>query len=139
MSRHPGRCRGGRAVFVRGSAHRVSVAWRWKVVLRKLPIGLMGDFATDEEHERLMARPRPGDFAVVDTGTRAPLLIQLVKKLSRGGFIMFDHAVICSRVRGGTIYIVEAMPSGARETVWHYADHDHLWSTGHVKTSAKAG
>jgi hypothetical protein len=94
---------------------------------------------TAEEHERLMTRPRPGDFAVVDTGRRAPLLIYLGKRLSRGGFIMFDHAVICSRVRSGRIYIVEAMPGGARENVWHYGDHDHLWSTGLVKTSAKAG
>jgi hypothetical protein len=94
---------------------------------------------TAEEHERLMALPRPGDFAVVDTGRRAPPLIYLGKRLSRGGFIMFDHAVICSRVRRGTIYIVEAMPGGAKENVWHYDDHDHLWSTGLVKTSAKAG
>ena len=94
---------------------------------------------TQEEHERLMTRPRPGDFAVVDTGKRAPWLIQLGKRLSRGGFMMFDHAVICSRVRRGTIYIVEAMPSGAKENVWHYDDHDHLWSTGLVKTSTKAG
>jgi len=53
---------------------------------------------------------------------------------------MFDHAVICSRVlRDGTVYIVEAMRGGARENVWHYDDHDHLWSTGLVKTSTKAG
>ena len=53
---------------------------------------------------------------------------------------MFDHAVICSRVRrDGTVYIVEATPNGAKENVWHYDDHDHLWSTGLVKTSAKAG
>jgi len=105
----------------------------------KLPTGFIGDFVTDAEHERLMTRPRPGDFAVVDTRRRAPLLTYLGKRLSRGGFLMFDHAVICSRVRSGTIYIVEAMPSGAKETVWHYDDHDHLWSTGLVKTSTKAG
>lgn len=53
---------------------------------------------------------------------------------------MFDHAVICSRVRrDGTVYIVEAMPAGAHEVTWHYAGHDHLWSTGLVKTSPKAG
>jgi hypothetical protein len=84
--------------------------------------------------------PRPGDFAVVDTVTRASRLIQLGKVLSHRGFSMFDHAVICSRVRrDGTVYIVEAMPGGAKETVWHYDDHDHLWSTGIVKTSTKAG
>jgi hypothetical protein len=110
-----------------------------KLCPAKLPTGLIGGFVTDEERERLMRRPRPGDFAVVDTGRRAPRLIQLGKRLSRGGFMMFDHAVICSRVRGGTIYIVEAMPSGAKENVWHYDDHDHLWSTGVVKTSTKAG
>jgi hypothetical protein len=92
-----------------------------------------------EEYERLMTRPRPGDFAVVDTRTRASLLIRLGKGLSRGGFRMFDHAVICSRVHRGTVYVVEAMPSGAQENAWRYDDHDHLWSTGIVKTSAKAG
>jgi hypothetical protein len=84
--------------------------------------------------------PRPGDFAVVDTRRRTSRRAQLAKALSRGGFTMFDHAVICSRVRrDGTVYIVEAMPSGARENLWHYDDHDHLWSTGLVKTSIKAG
>jgi hypothetical protein len=84
--------------------------------------------------------PRPGDFAVVDTAARTSRLIRLAKTLSRGGFTMFDHAVICSRVRrDGTVYIVEATPGGAKEAVWHYADDDHLWSTGLVKTSAKAG
>jgi hypothetical protein len=94
---------------------------------------------TDEKYERLMKRPRAGDFAVVDTGTRVSPLIRLWMWLSRGGFIMFDHAVICSRVSRGTIYIVEATPDGAKENVWHYGDHDHLWSTGLVKTSTKAG
>src|SRR5215469_10450826 len=66
--------------------------------------------------------------------------IRLGQALSRGGFNVFDHAVICSRVsRDGTVYIVEALPSGAKETLWHYDDHDHIWSTGVVKTSAKAG
>jgi hypothetical protein len=84
--------------------------------------------------------PRPGDFAVVDTATRASRPTKLAKALSRGGFTMFDHAVICSRVRrDGTVYIVEATPSGAKENVWHYDDHDHLWSTGLVKTSTRAG
>jgi len=85
-------------------------------------------------------KPRPGDFAVVDTRARTSRLIRLGRALSRGGFTMFDHAVICSRVRrDGTVYIVEAMPAGAQETVWQYDDHDHLWSTGLVKTSTKAG
>jgi hypothetical protein len=84
--------------------------------------------------------PRPGDFAVVDTCARASRRVTLAKVASRGGFTMFDHAVICSRVRrDGTVYIVEAMPGGARESPWHYDDHDHLWSTGVVRTSAKAG
>ena len=66
--------------------------------------------------------------------------IRLARALSRGGFTMFDHAVICSRVRrDGTVYIVEALSSGAQESLWHYDDHDHLWSTGIVKTSPKAG
>jgi hypothetical protein len=94
---------------------------------------------TDEHYERLMKRPRPGDFAVVDTGARGSRLIRLWMWLSRGGFMMFDHAVICSRVSRGTIYIVEALPSGAKENAWHYGDHDHLWSTGLVKTSTRAG
>ena len=85
-------------------------------------------------------KPRPGDFAVVDTRARTSRLIRLGRLLSRGGFTMFDHAVICSRVRrDGTVYVVEALPSGAEETVWQYDDHDHLWSTGLVKTSTKAG
>jgi hypothetical protein len=84
--------------------------------------------------------PRPGDFAVVDTRARTSVLVRLAKALSGGGFTMFDHAVICSRVgRDGTVYIVEATPGGARESVWRYDDHDHLWSTGVVKTSTKAG
>jgi hypothetical protein len=85
-------------------------------------------------------KPRPGDFAVVDTLARTSRPIRLARALSRGGFTMFDHAVICSRVRrDGTVYVVEAVPNGAHETVWHYDDHDHLWSTGLVKTSTKAG
>lgn len=89
---------------------------------------------------RRLMTPRPGDFAVVDTLTRTSRLIQLGEVLSGGGFTMFDHAVICSRVRrDGTVYIVEATPRGAEETVWHYDDHDHLWSTGIVKTSTRAG
>jgi hypothetical protein len=89
---------------------------------------------------RRLVTPRPGDFAVVDTLTRTSRLIQLGAALSRGGFTMFDHAVICSRVRrDGTVHIVEATPHGAEENVWHYDDHDHLWSTGLVKTSTKAG
>jgi len=85
-------------------------------------------------------KPRPGDFAVVDTLTRTSRLIQLAEALSRGGFTMFDHAVICSRVRrDGTVYIVEATQRGAEENVWHYDDNDHLWSTGIVKTSTRAG
>ncbi len=94
---------------------------------------------TDENSERITTTPRPGDFAVVDTGTRPLLLIRLGMWLSRGGYTMFDHAVICSRVSRGTIYIVEAKQSGAQENVWHYDDHDYLWSTGLVKTSRKAG
>ena len=106
---------------------------------RKLPINRTGKPVTDEEHERLMTTPRPGDFAVVDTGARASRPIRLGKALSRGGFTMFDHAVICTRVRRGIVYIVEALPDGAEENEWHYDDHDHLWSTRLVKTSPQAG
>jgi len=89
---------------------------------------------------RTMKKPRPGDFAVVDTRMRTSPRIRLAQALSRGGYRMFDHAVICSRVRrDGTVYVVEALPNGAEENIWHYDDHDHLWSTGVVKTSAKAG
>jgi hypothetical protein len=122
-----------------GGRIRVSGTAGWKVAFRKLPIVLIGDSVSEEEYERLAKRPRPGDFAVVDTRTRASLLTWLGKKLSRGGFRMFDHAVICSRVRRGTVYVVEAMPNGAQENVWQYDDHDHLWSTGIVRTSTKAG
>lgn len=123
-----------------------------KLCAGKLSIGLSGDAVTDEEcvivlnqdvgvsRRRRLMTPRPGDFAVVDTVLRTSRLIQLGEALSRGGFTMFDHAVICSRVRrDGTVYIVEATPSGAEENVWHYDDQDYLWSTGLVKTSTKAG
>jgi hypothetical protein len=94
----------------------------------------------DDKSRVRVRTPRPGDFAVVDTRTRTSRPIRVAKALSRGGFTMFDHAVICSRVRrDGTVYVVEAMPGGARESAWHYDNHDHLWSTGMVKTSAKAG
>lgn len=123
---------------------------------REPPVGLSGGAVTDEEYPIVLnhdvtdeaghpsrqrtTRPRPGDFAVVDSRARTARLIRLGKALSRRGFTMFDHAVICSRVRrDGTVYIVEALADGAEETVWHYDDHDHLWSTGLVKTSAKAG
>jgi hypothetical protein len=123
------------------------VAARWKVVLIMLRVSsarssqLENAISDPVEKVRVRARtPRPGDFAVVDTRVRTSRKVRLARALSRGGFTMFDHAVICSRVRrDGTVYIVEATPTGARETPWHYDDHDHLWSTGVVKTSTKAG
>jgi len=104
-------------------------------------VNLEDAISDPEEKNRLRVRtPRPGDFAVVDTRRRTMRRVRLARALSRGGFTMFDHAVICSRVRrDGTVYIVEALPAGARENLWHYDDHDHLWSTGVVKTSTKAG
>jgi hypothetical protein len=111
--------------------------------VRQATSGRNCDAVTGEENKQSVVqrsvKPRPGDFAVIDTGARTGRRIRLAKALSGGGFTMFDHAVICSRVRrDGTIYVVEAMPGGARENLWHYDDHDHLWSTGLVKTSAKA-
>jgi hypothetical protein len=117
----------------------VSATAVWKVAFRTPPIGRTGDSVTEEKYERLAKRPRPGDFAVVDTRTGAVPLTRLGRTLSRGGFRMFDHAVICSRVHRGKVYVVEAMPTGAQENVWQYDNHDHLWSTGIVRTSTKAG
>lgn len=84
--------------------------------------------------------PQPGDFAVVQTGTKMTVPIEIAEFLSGGGFTEFDHAVICSRVLpDGTVMIVEAMPSGAKENPWHYEDRQHIWSTGRVETSPAAG
>src|SRR5256885_6009095 len=56
-----------------------------------------------------MIDPRPGDFAVVNTGTpRITSLIRLGERLAGGHSTPWDHAAICSDVRThGTAMIVE--------------------------------
>lgn len=83
--------------------------------------------------------PQPGDFAVVNTGSRVGPLIELGEALSGGGFSQFDHAVICSRIVNNIVLIVEAEGNGAVEHPWHYEGKEHLWSTGHIATSPLAG
>lgn len=81
---------------------------------------------------------RPGDFAVVCTGTWATPVIQAMERLN-GNHGPWDHAVICSDVTSdGIPMIVEAEPRGAREVRWHYQDKPHLWSTSLVVTSLEA-
>lgn len=91
-----------------------------------------------------LADVRPGDWAVVNTGTRATPLIRA------GEFLCtllddcpqvsnWDHAVICSRVQDGTVWIVEAQPGGAVEVPWHYEDRPHQWSAGIISMPAAAG
>lgn len=82
---------------------------------------------------------RPGDWFVVNTGTRDTALITAAEKI--GDFVRptgyrwtdWDHAGVCTGVRDdGTIEIVEAEPSGAHLTTWHYEDRPHQWSSGLV-------
>lgn len=82
----------------------------------------------------------PGDFAVICTGTWATPLIERLEKLNSGHTAIWDHAVVCTRVRpDGTVMVAEAEPHGARETEWHYQGRPHLWSSGYVATSSLAG
>jgi hypothetical protein len=88
--------------------------------------------------------PNPGDFAVVNTGTRATPLIRVGEFLctlldDEPKISEWDHAVICSRVVDGTVMIVEAQPGGAVEVPWHYETRPHQWSTGILAMPAAAG
>lgn len=83
--------------------------------------------------------PQPGDFCVVNTGARFTRLIEFGEWLNGNGFGPYDHAVICSRVTNGVIWIVEAQPGGAVEVPWHYEDRPHLWSTGLIEPCPAAG
>ncbi len=95
------------------------------------------------------ARPRPpvkpGDWAVVNTGTRATPLIRLGEFLCTVTDLHpecseWDHAAICSRVDpDGTIWIVEADPGGAVETRWHYEGRPYQWSSGIIDMPEAAG
>ena len=91
-----------------------------------------------------MTDVKPGDWAVVNTGTKATPLIEDGEFLctlfdDRPQFSGWDHAVICSRVEAGIVYIVEAEPGGAVERAWHYDDRPHKWSTGIIDMPAAAG
>lgn len=82
---------------------------------------------------------QPGDFAVIDTGTPRGFLIDAGEWLAGGGGSQWDHAVIATRWDVGQLLIVEALPGGSREVVWHYEDRPHLWSTGHLEPCPEAG
>jgi hypothetical protein len=84
--------------------------------------------------------PRPGDFAVVNTGAKTGEYIEDAETIADRRPTEWDHAVICSRVdANGTVWIVEAEPGGAVETKWHYEDRPCKWSTGIITTSPAAG
>lgn len=84
--------------------------------------------------------PRPGDFAVISSNSKVGALVDVMESLSGGGVTQFSHACICEGIdKNGTVWIVEAMPQGAQHVPWHYADTEHLWSTGVVETSPQAG
>jgi hypothetical protein len=87
---------------------------------------------------------RPGDFAVVNTGTRYTRLITGMEKVAdvvrptELKWTDYDHAVICTGVVdriGGMqdVTIVEAQPGGAVEVPWHYGGHPFKWSSGIIK------
>lgn len=81
---------------------------------------------------------QPGDFAVVNTGTKVTSTIEfwervddMVTRQPQGGWDKWDHAVVCAGVSStGSITIVEAEPGGARLVPWHYEDRPHQWSSG---------
>ena len=86
--------------------------------------------------------PQPGDFFVVNTGTRLTLPITAAEWLddkvskSKLKWTDWDHAGLCT---GATLLdgkpvplIVEATPEGAVETAWHYDGRPYMWSSGHI-------
>src|SRR5260370_22340768 len=76
--------------------------------------------------------PRPGDWAVVDTGTNVARPIRVAEWIADGFRpSRWDHVCIASRWDGDLLMIVEAESAGARETAWHYQDRPHKWSTGY--------
>jgi len=82
--------------------------------------------------------PQPGDFFVVNTGTRMSLPITAAEWLddkvskSKYKWTDYDHAGLCTASGTSGIRIVEATPGGAVEVNWHYAGRPHLWSSGHI-------
>jgi hypothetical protein len=81
----------------------------------------------------------PGEFTVINTGTRTTPLVEFGEFLNGEGFARWDHACLCSRVDpDGTIWIIEADPSGIKEREWPYENRPHLWSTDRVPTSPLA-
>ena len=94
--------------------------------------------------------PRPGDFAVINTGTSTTGLITGLEKLDDLvehrplDYSDFDHAVVCTapgeRKADGTWLkvpaIVEAEPHGAVLRGWHYENRPHMWSAGLITLTA---
>jgi hypothetical protein len=87
-----------------------------------------------------MPRVLPGDWAVINTGSRSTPLVEFGQMLAGGHETKWDHVVIASRhdPQQG-LMIVEAMPSGSREVPWHYASRPHVWSTGLFRSCPPAG
>lgn len=91
---------------------------------------------------------RPGDFAVVNTGTKyvtagirlAEYAADLADFHPDKRVSDWDHAVMCTRIGvQGTVYIAEAQPGGAVEVPWHYDARPHLWSSGIIDMPEAAG
>lgn len=91
---------------------------------------------------------RPGDFAVVNTGTRyvtagirlAEYAADLADFHPDKRVSDWDHAVMCTRIGvEGTVYIAEAQPGGAVEVPWHYDARPHIWSSGIIDMPEAAG
>lgn len=84
---------------------------------------------------------RPGDWAVIGGADIVSRAIVVAETIADGHRTLWDHAVMCSRISpDGTVWIVEAMPDGAREVPWHYDHVPNRWSTGYdVPYSRDAG
>ena len=90
---------------------------------------------------------QPGDWFVVNTGGKTSAGIEFAEYLSdlasgvrNPEVSRWDHAGMCTaRSSTGVIWIAEAQPGGAVNTMWHYEDRPHLWSTGTVTMSAACG
>jgi hypothetical protein len=86
---------------------------------------------------------KPGDWCVVNTGSRVSAPIEILEYVSdrASGYTdpeisQWDHAVMCVAVNDTGIGIVEAEPGGARLTGWHYEDRPYKWSTGIITMNA---
>jgi hypothetical protein len=89
---------------------------------------------------------QPGDWAVVDTGSRVSATVKWAEYVADRLQHAYDpelppwnHAVMCTRVSGdGVIWITEAEGRGAVNVPWHYDGRPHKWSTGILASSPEA-